>query len=59
MKILLIVDEEVQGFTEKFSKLNELKSKVMKELDDNVESITIKKRVAVNNSQDAKFKGDF
>lgn len=55
-KMLLIVDGEVQGFTEEFSKLNELISRVIGELDDDVESITIKKRAPVKNSQNTKPK---
>lgn len=48
--MVLIVDEEVQGGKEKFSDVDDLKEKVIKCLDDTVETVTIKKRVIRDNS---------
>ncbi len=48
--MVLIVDEEVQGLRENFEKVDEFREAVVKLLDENVESVAIKKRVAKDNS---------
>lgn len=49
--MVLIVDEKVQGFRENFEKVDELREAVMKSLDENVETVTIKKRAIRDSSQ--------
>ena len=49
--MILIIDEEVQGQTKEFAEVNEFKKAVAGVLDENVETVTIKKRVAKSNSQ--------
>ena len=49
--MILIIEEEVQGQTKEFAEVNEFKKAVAGVLDENVETVTIKKRVAKSNSQ--------
>lgn len=55
--MVLIVDEKVQGYKKEFSKLNDLKTVIVALIDENVEMVTIKKRVADGNPQSADTKG--
>lgn len=57
--MILIIDEEVQGERKNFSNVNNLKAKIIECIDETVESVTIKKRVAHSNSQNDDSKGDF
>lgn len=55
----LILDEGVQGYRKEYTSKEALRRDILKLLDENVERIVIKKRVAANNSQDTGIKGDF
>ena len=54
--MILVLDEEVQGYRKEFSNVDDLKKKVEEHLDSNVEIITIKKRVVKDNSLTAEAK---
>ena len=54
--MILVLDEEVQGYRKEFSNVDDLKKEVEDHLDSNVEIITIKKRVIKDNSLTAETK---